>query len=148
MVRYVRQWLTATMAYLFAQLQFVFADQSLHLLQRSHETITVTYNYDPRVTPGRFDWSVERNGQQLTQRGLCLHQNDTLAICLSKVGDMAPTDLTTGRHDGRTLFVLMREESQITQDVNDSWLRLGVYELMPEGEANARVSAQNRRTDR
>ena len=33
----------------------------------------------------------------------------------------------------------MREESQITQDVNDSWLRLGVYELMPEGEANARV---------
>ena len=33
----------------------------------------------------------------------------------------------------------MREESQSTQDVSDSWLRLGVYELMPEGESNARV---------
>jgi len=124
---------------LASALRFVFADQSLHLLQRSHETITVNYNYDPRETPGRFDWSVERNGQRLTQRGLCLHQDDTLAICVSQVGNLAPTDLTTGRRDGRTLFVLMREESHITQDVSDSWLRLGVYELMPEGESNARV---------
>ncbi len=124
---------------LASALQFVFDGQSLRLLQRSHETITVTYNYDPRETPGRFDWSVERDGQLLTQRGLCLHQDDTLAICVSKVGDLAPTDLTTGRRDGRTLFVLTREESQSTQDVSDSWLRLGVYELMPEGESNARV---------